>query len=414
VDPDQLYRYRAVDRDGAARAGQIRAADAGAATRELLAQGLTPLELDLASPIAGTRTLAARAPASSPMRARRVSKRQLQGFLHELSTLLGSGISLAEALPSLAGAHSRLPLGPMLQLADQRIKAGASLSAALGQPGLEWPAYVPALIQAGEASGEMAQALGDAALQMEHELLVSQELRNALVYPAVLVAAGIAAVLFIFVAVVPRFATLLRSSRADIPEFSRWVIEAGLFMQQNLSGVALVATGLVAIIVGLAGQQLVRDALLQVMGALPVIGGWLKSVELGRWATVLGALLANRVPYVDAIRLSCGAMRLRQMRSDLERSTVQLQRGSALSEVLERQSWFPEARLSLVRVGERSGELPRMLRSLGELETQSSRVLQKRVLSLIEPAAIVIIGAAVGLIMVAVMMAVTSLNAAVG
>jgi general secretion pathway protein F len=413
MSSDQLFRYRAVDRNGTPRAGQIRASDSVAATRELMAQGLTPVEMDMAGAQAsGIRNAQARS--AQGFRARRVSKRQLQGFLHELSTLLASGISLAEALPSLSGAYSSHALGPLLARADQRVKSGATLSSALEQPELSWPAYVPALIQAGEASGEMAQALADAARQMEHELLVSQELRSALVYPAVLVIAGMAAVLFIFVAVVPRFATLLRSSRAEVPEFSRWVIEAGLFLQQHLAGVGLVAAGAGVIVVGLAGQQVVRDGALQLLGALPVIGGWLRSVELGRWATVLGALLANKVPYVDAIKLSSGVMRLRQMRTDLQGSAIHLQRGSALSEVLERQSWFPEARLSLVRVGERSGELPRMLRSLGELETQSSRVLQKRVLSLIEPAAIVIIGAAIGLIMVAVMMAVTSLNTALG
>ena len=71
---------------------------------------------------------------------------------------------------------------------------------------------------------------------------------------------------------------------------------------------------------------------------------------------------------------------------------------------------FPPARLNLVRVGERSGELPRMLGTLGEMETEAARTLQKRVLALIEPAAILIIGAVIGVIMVAVMLAITSLN----
>ena len=87
-----------------------------------------------------------------------------------------------------------------------------------------------------------------------------------------------------------------------------------------------------------------------------------------------------------------------------------MERGRTLTEVLGGLGWFPPARLNLVRVGERAGELPRMLETLGRMETEAARTLQKRVLALIEPAAILVIGAVIGVIMVAVMMAITSLN----
>jgi general secretion pathway protein F len=294
------------------------------------------------------------------------------------------------------------------------LRAGASLPAALDQPGLAWPPYVQALLQAGEASGEMAQALNDSAAQMAQELATAAELRNALVYPAVLVLAGVGAVLFIFVGVVPRFAGIVKSARADVPEISRWVIEAGVAMQQNLGAIGLGAAAVAAVVASLAGQPAMRAAVLQAMAALPAIGPWLRSVDVGRWALVMGALLANRVPIVEALRLSAGTLRLKPLREGLLRGGAQLQQGRALSEVLEQQAWFPAMRLSLVRVGERSGELPRMLRALGEAETQGSRNLQKRVLALVEPVAILVIGGVIGVIMVAVMMAITSLNTVAG
>lgn len=397
---DQLFKYRAVDATGKSSSGQLRAADAASAARELVRQGLTPLSIE---------TVAAAATAKDKIKGR-VTRRDLQVFLQELATLLKAGISLAEALPSLGQSYARHPLSPALQAANQKLRGGGHLSEALQHPTLPWPSYVLALMQAGEASGELAQSLAEAAEQLDHELTTAQELRNALIYPTILVLAGIVAVLVVFVGVVPKFSAMLKSSRADIPALSRWVIEAGTTLQQNLLPIGIGAALLVAVISYMLSQPAQRDRLLQWVARLPGIGDWLRSVDIGRWALVLGALLANRVAFVDAIRLSAGTLRIEQLRSGLLRAASQLQQGKALSEILEAQAWFPEMRLNLIRVGERSGELPRMLRSLGSMETQASRMLQKRVLALIEPIAILVIGAVIGVIMVAVMMAVTSLN----
>ena len=141
-----------------------------------------------------------------------------------------------------------------------------------------------------------------------------------------------------------------------------------------------------------------------------MIGPWLLRLEIGRWTTVLGQLLANRVPIITALLLSSGALRLRRLRDDLAAAPREIERGRALSDVLAGLAWFPPTRLNLVRVGERAGELPRMLAVLGAMETDAARTLQKRALALIEPAAILVIGGVIGFIMVAVMMAITSLN----
>jgi general secretion pathway protein F len=154
----------------------------------------------------------------------------------------------------------------------------------------------------------------------------------------------------------------------------------------------------------------VRANALAGLARWPVIGPWLMRIDVGRWATVLGTLLANRVAIVKAIELSAGALRIERLRADLAGTARELERGRSLSDVLGGKGWFPPARLNLIRVGERSGELPRMLSTLGAMETEAARVLQKRVLTLIEPIAILLIGAVIGVIMVAVMMAITSLN----
>lgn len=400
------FRYRARDAQAQLREGQVEAESDTQALRSLIGQGLTPLDLQAldVGPGGTPRTQRRARMAAAPGAADRIA------LVQELATLLGAGISLSEALPSLVLAHAQTPLGPGLSRTDREVRAGQPLSLALQDSGLGLPAYVLALVRAGEASGELARALADAVAQMSHERQISQELRNALVYPAVLVVSGVLAVLVIFVGVVPRFAGLLKSTRADVPALSRWIIESGLFVKQHLLGFGLGTGGLVLGVALALANPAARAVMLQAAGRLPLLGPWLLKVDVGRWATVLGTLLANRVPIIDAIGLSVGALRLQRLRDDLAGTARELQRGRALADVLAAQGWFPPTRLNLIRVGERSGELPRMLTTLGAMETDAARTLQKRVLALIEPAAILLIGAVIGVIMVAVMMAITSLN----
>ena len=405
VATERNYSYRALDGQGRPCQGVVQAADEAAALRSVVAQGLMPLSVALPGAAA-----AAAAAAATPRRGGRVSGADRVSLVQELSTLLGAGISLAEALPSLAQAYAAHPLGSALAQLDRDVRAGQRFSEALAGSSLGLPPYVVALAEAGEAGGELAGALRDAAAQMEHERRIGEELRNALVYPAVLVIAGVLAVLVIFVGVVPRFASLLKSSRAEIPEISRWVIESGMYLKQHLLAFGL---GGAALLLGLAmalSRPAVRAAVVDALSRAPVLGPWLLRLEIGRWTTVLGQLLANRVPIIAALDLSAGALRLPRLQADLATAPRELERGRTLSDVLGGLDWFPPTRLNLVRVGERSGELPRMLAVLGAMETEAARHLQKRALALIEPAAILLIGGVIGFIMVAVMMAITSLN----
>jgi len=400
----RLFVYRALDGAGQSVQGQVSASDEASALRGLLSQGLTPLELNEPS-------LAAEA-APSKRRFGRPSIRAADrvSLVQELATLLGAGISMSEALSSLSQAYQQHALGPALSGLERDVRAGQRFAQALAAAPVGLPPYVIALAEAGEAGGQLAAALKDAAAQMEHERRIGQEVRNALVYPVVLVVAGLLAVAVIFVGVVPRFAGLLKSSRAEVPALSRWVIESGVFVQQHALAFGLFGLGLLALLVTVFSAPGLRAALMDRLSQLPVLGPWLLRVEIGRWALVLGQLLANRVPIVSALQLSSAALGLRRLRQDLSSGPGQLERGKSLSDVLAGLRWFPAVRLNLVRVGERSGELPKMLATLGAMETDAARDLQKRALALIEPAAILVIGAMIGFIMIAVMMAITSLN----
>ena len=399
------FVYRALDASGQAVGGQLEAPSASQAARDLLRQGLRPLEVTALddtreSPVSHT---------ASWVR-RRLSAADRVVLLQELATLLGAGVALDEALASVASGHSSGPAGAGLATALRAIRAGQAFHDAIAQAELGLSAATLTLVRAGEASGQLAAALTDAAEQLELTRRSVAELRGALIYPSVLAVAGVTAVLIIFVGVIPRFAPMIKGTRSEIPEFSRRVIEAALFMQANLTVLGLGAAAAAALTVSLLARAAVRQRLLEWLASLPVLGPWLRDAEVGRWASLMGTLLRNRVPLLQALRLSAQAVQLSGFRSLVVSAARELEHGRSLHESLRHAAWIPVARLNLIKVGERSGTLDAMLTSLGAMQTDSARTRQKQAMALIEPIAILLIGAVIGVLMVSVMMAISSMS----
>ena len=268
------FEYVARDAAGHVHRGGIESEDHADAVRRLGIDGLTPVQLT-ASEAPTARPIAAR-------RGRRIRPADQVMLLQELSKLLSAGVSLGDALPSLAQAYSKHVLGEPLEALHQAVLGGARLSDALRRSRLGLSEHVLALTQAGEASGQLGRVLADAAQQMEFQRRVAEDLRSALIYPTVLIVAGTLAVFVIFVGVVPRFASLISGAKADVPALSRAIIEAGLYVRGHLLQFGLAALALASLAgFGLANDR-VRASLLQAMLRVPGDGKGVPERQRGR------------------------------------------------------------------------------------------------------------------------------------
>jgi general secretion pathway protein F len=394
------YRYVAVDSQGQTVTGQLEAGGEREAARALRSRDLTPLEIAASTVM----------PTARGGSVKKASEQEKALIIRELATLLNAGVSLAEAVDSIGQSHAQSAAGQAFIHAHGRLRGGENFSAALASAGLSWPDYLFQLIAAGEHTGKLAQGLESAAAQMEYEQRVRSEMRGALIYPAILVTSGIAATLLIFVVVVPKFAGLLKSTRAQIPEVSVWVLSTGLFVKEHLLWLGLGAALLVAAAARALYNADTRAALLQRVATLPLVGEWLRETEVGRWAAMLGTLLENRVPILKAMELAQEGMRLGAMRTKLQQVLKEVRGGRKLADACQGAGLLDVTGLNLVRVGERSGELAAMLRALATLHENAGRERLKRFLLLLEPAAILVIGGVIGFVMISVMLAITSLS----
>ncbi|MCP8464760.1 type II secretion system F family protein [Pseudomonas sp. ZM23] len=388
--------YVAIDRSGKQCKGEVNATSRADGLRQLEAQGLTALRLEQT-----TRTVVGRN--------RRLRAEELNLALYELATLLAAGVSLAEAVEAQERSAQHPRIAAALRSIGEGLRQGQPFPQVLEAAGLPLPRYAYQLVAAGEMTGNLATALRDCVSQMEYERRTRDEIRNALIYPAILVLSGIGAVAMMFVFVVPKFANLLE--HADRLPWLAWaVLSSGVWCKEN--AVLLLVMLVIASTLGvsLAKSPRVRSRVLSGLLHVPLLGDWLLQAEIAQWSKVLGTLLGNRVALVDALRLSAEGVRIPTQRELLERVTQDVRGGAALSLALENRQAITATGGNLVRVGEKSGRLADMLDSLAELYEEQGRSRMRKVLALVEPLAILLIGGIFGVIITGVVLAITSAN----
>ena len=391
------FDYETVDADGQSSKGQLEAESPSDVVRRLAAAGHTVV--DVSATRGTTRTF---------------GRRRLRGAdvvvaFHELATLLQSGVSLSDAVLAQSRGSHHPALVAAFDAMARHLMRGERFLDAVGASGLPLPDYVYQLVEAGEMSGQLPQALRQAVDQMQYDQRVAADIRGALTYPAILVVAGITAVLLVFVFVVPQFSNLLEEAE-ELPLLAEFVLRAGVWFNANtwlLAGTAIAAA---AVGTMLLRRAAVRQRLVDLVGALPLLREWLSEVDTAKWASVMSAMLASRVELMDALGLASRGVRMSRRKMLLERAVNEVRSGAALSEALEKQDALTPTGYNLIRVGERSGQLAEMMRALASLYEENGTRRMKRVLTLIEPLAVLAIGGVLGTIMIGLILAITSVN----
>ncbi len=394
-------RYRAIDAAGKTVSGTLAAADEAEAVDLLRQRQLVPIEIT---------AVRVRVPTHVRRGSQRISLAQKALAVREIATLLSAGVGLVETIENLAHAHRADPVGKASEEIKEILLGGGTFTHAIQSVKLQLPDYVFVLARTGEMTGKLAASLHDAADQMEYDERVRQDARNALVYPAILMTTGIGAVLLIFTVVVPRFTNLLNNPKADLPTISVWVLQSGLFFRSHIGliGAALALGGI--LLASALRSQDARIRLLNACARMPVLGAWIESTTVARWSSILAVLVDNRVPIIDALDQARASSPLHGFGHRLDLAQKDVRAGKRLAEALELHRVIDATGVSMVRVGERSGDLGPMLRNVANYWTRINQNRMKRLLAMIEPVTILVIGAAIGIIMAGVMLAIASLS----
>ena len=393
------FEYEAVDANGRTLKGELEAPSAAEVVRRLSQDGQTAINVS------------ERKPQALPALRRRLRGADVVVAFHELATLLQSGVALGDAVVAQSRGSYHPTLAAAFDGIARDLMRGHSFLEAIRASDLPLPDYVYHLVEAGEMSGRLPQSLREGVDQMTYDQRVASEIRGALTYPAILVLSSIVAVVLVFVFVVPKFSNLLEGGN-ELPLFSEIVLRTGVWFNDNTWLIVGVA---VAAVLGLAAalqRKSVRARLLDGLARVPVLSSWLSENDTAKWASVMAAMLASRVELIDALDLASRGVRISRRLGMLERAVGDVKSGNALSAALEKQGALTPTGYNLIRVGEQSGQLTEMMRALATLYEENSTRRMKRALALIEPLAILLIGSVLGAIMIAIILAITSVNEA--
>ncbi len=392
------YSYQAVSQKSQKINGVINAPSYREASRALESKGLLVIKLEIFKVVK-----------ISSFKHGKLKLENINLALHELATMLSGGVSIAEAVEAQTESHHHPEIVTAFSKISMDLRNGEMFADSLSRSDLPVPDYVIQLLKAGEMTGNVGGSLKDGVAQMSYDLKLKSEMTNALVYPTVLVISGVGAVLMMFIFVVPKFAGLLQDAD-KIPLLGYLILSIGVWTNENWLFLAVLFTGLVVLVKSLSKNEQIRILILNKLAQIPLIGDWLIEAEITSWAKVLSSLLGNKVPLIQALELAGESIRIPFRKARLAEVNKEVKSGGSLSKSLENQQIITATGCNLIRVGEKSGELPRMLNSLAELYDEAGKNRMKKVLSLIEPIAILLIGGVIGIIIMGIILAITSAN----
>jgi general secretion pathway protein F len=400
-----VFAYRAADHAGRTVEGVMEAYDSQAVVARLHRERYFPLRVEPA----GARGLGALV---RPLGgAGRVPARELLAFTQQLATLLDAGLPLERALSILGDLATSARLRQVVLDVAQSVRGGSTLADALAKhhPRPFSRLYVNT-VRAGERGGVLEVALRRLADHLEALRELREAVTSALIYPLLLALVGAGAVVFLLTFVLPRFADIF----ADLGQALPWPTRVLLAASQALSTywwvLALAALGL-----ALGWQMLTRSeagrlGMDRALLRAPLLGDLLRKVEVGRMIRTLATLLGAGVPLLGALAVAGESTANRILALALASVQEGVKRGDGLARPLSQTGEFPSFAVHMVRVGEETGRLEDMLGRVAAVYEGEIRVAVRRFVALLEPAIIIVLGLVVLGIVLAILLAILSVN----
>lgn len=395
------FDYVAVDGAGRTVTGALEAADEAAARGQLGRRRLAPLEVT---------------PARMAVRAERpkgpggkLSAKTLALTTRQLATLV-SVSPIEEALRTLALQADRPVVRRVLEGVHSGVLEGRPLADAMGQQGRAFPPLYRAMVSAGERSGTLQPILERLADDMERDQQVRGKVVTAMVYPAVLavVALGVVAALMVFV--VPKVVDQFDSMNQTLPLLTRLVIGLSDLMRNWGWLVVLILAGLIA-----AGAAALRNPAIRLQFdrwrlRAPLIGRLTRDLHGAKMARTLSTMIAAGLPVLEGLTITARTVSNRALRQATESMAEAVREGGGLSAAMRRADVFPPILVYMTASGESSGRLEPMLERAADYLEREFAAFTAVMLSLLEPAVIVVMGGVVALIVLSILLPILQIN----
>ena len=327
---------------------------------------------------------------------RRASFPLLQ-FNQSLLILLNAGLSIVEAIDTLAQRETRADARRILMDLREQLGSGLTLSAALERHRTVFPALYVAGVRANERTGGLVEAIERFIVYRAQADQLRKRIVGAAVYPSVILAVGTLVICFLLLFVIPRFSQVFEDMGDRIPAMSRLLLQWGQFVHAHGLAVLLAMVAAVAALVGALRMAAVRGALARGVVRLPRIGDYVRTYQLARFYRALGLLQQAGIPIRPALEMVTGLLP-ESLHASLAGAQRDIGEGRSLSDAFEKNGLTTIVAARLLRVAESTGRMGEMLERTAIFHEDDIAEAIDWFIRLFEPALMIVIGVVIGLI----------------
>ena len=397
------YSFEALDPQGQTRRGVLEADTARHARSQLRAQDWVPLKIDLQQAAkTGLQTVI--------WESKVFGNDALAVWTRQLAGLVGAGLPLERALSTLSQEAETPRQRDLVSALREEVNAGATFAKALAQHPREFSAIYLAVIAAGEQSGHLDMVLESLAEDLQTQQALRNKLLAATLYPAIVSVVALLIVFFLLTYVVPQVAQVFSSNQQALPWLTTFMLGLSALVQALWLWVLLLLVVGIWVLRLALRQSDFRQRFDAAWLQLPLIGRLSRGYNAARFASTLAMLAAAGVPILKALQAASDTLSNAAMRRDAQEAYAMVREGAPLASALAQHARFPRLLVMFARLGEQTGTLPTMLQRTAQ---QLGEEVQRRALqiaTILEPLLIVVMGAVVMLIVLAVMLPIIQLN----
>jgi type IV pilus assembly protein PilC len=420
------FNYVALDQRGQESVGVIEAGNTNEAVGQLRQAGYFPtsvIEEGKGAPTTKTSKKVAKAvkQASAPaakkggqivlFQKKTVSGKTLMIFTRQLATLIDAGLPLLRSLTVLAKQEKDLVLRNTINALADGVQGGSTFSEAMAQhPRIFNKLYIN-MVKAGELGGVLELVLNRLAEFQEKAQKVKNRVVSAMAYPVIVLVIALLIMLFLLAFIVPKFEQIFRDmlNGRPLPAITQWVIAAsngvkGMFAPPYLWFTIAAIIGLPMLWKAISNSPRGREAIDRIMLKLPLFGDLLRKSSISRFSRTLGTLVTSGVPILQALNITRDTAGNMIIAEAVTKVHDAVKEGESVVQPLEASGVFPPMVISMVDVGEETGQLPEMLLKIAEVYDDEVDNAVDGLTSLLEPIMIVFLALIVGTIVIALFM----------
>jgi type IV pilus assembly protein PilC len=390
------FAYSAINAQGNTMTGEIQAPDVASARDALRGNGLLAQWIEERAAAQGKS-----ATAGFLGRAKKVKTKSLQIFSRQFATMIEAGLSVVTALVILEQQTDDKALAAVIEDVREQVESGALLSEAMAAHPVVFNRLYVSMVEAGEAAGVLDTVLDRVATQIEKEQKIKRRVRGAMIYPLVVLSFATLVLIGMLMFLVPVFVQVFEDLGGELPTLTQWVM--------NASEALRAYWWIIFPVVGLAifgffrwkRTEPGRQAWDRFKLKIPMqIGSVVRKVAMARWSRTLSTLIGSGVDIIKALDITAQTSGNWVVENETANVRVRVQEGATIAQPLIDSSTFPPMVSQMVKIGEETGELEKMLTKVADFYEDEVDASIQALTSIIEPIMMIGVGFMVGIIVI--------------